>query len=85
MEEVSIPAPWTKINKAELIALRDVPTEMCDTAYRRFEEQKKRDVKRAYQKMSAAEKEIFKKKMAEIDEADAGGDKESPPPTPTLV
>jgi len=35
--------------------------------------------------MSAAEKEIFKKKMAEIDEADAGVDKESPPPTPTPV
>jgi hypothetical protein len=29
-----------------------------------------------YQKMSAAEKEIFKKKMAEIDEADASVDKE---------
>ena len=60
-------------------------TAMCDTAYGRFEEQKKRDVERAYQKMSAAEKEIFKKKMAEIDEADAGVDKESPPPTPTPV
>ena len=42
-----------------------------------------RDVERAYQKMLAAEKDIFKKKMAEIDEADAGVDKESPPPTPT--
>ena len=44
-----------------------------------------RDVERAYQKMSAAEKDIFKKKMAEIDEADAGVDEESPPPTPTPV
>ena len=35
-------------------------------------EQKKRDVERAYQKMLAAEKEIFKKKMVEIDKADAG-------------
>jgi len=43
-----------------------------------------RDVERLYQKMSAAEKEIFKKKM-EIDEADAGVDEESPPPTPTPV
>ena len=42
-----------------------------------------RDVERVYQKMSAAEKDIFKKKMAEIDEADAGIDKEFPPPTPT--
>jgi hypothetical protein len=43
-----------------------------------------RDVERAYQKMSAAEKDIFKKKMAEIDEADDGVDEESPP-TPTPV
>ena len=85
-EEVGIvPAPWTEIDEAELIALRDVPIEMCDTACGRFKEQKKRDVERAYQKMSAAEKDIFKKKMAEIDEADAGVDEESPPPTPTPV
>ena len=76
VEEASIPAPWTEIDEAELIALRDAPIAMCDTAYGRFEEQKKRDVERAYQKMSAAEKEIFKKKMAEIDGADAGVDKE---------
>ena len=85
MEEVSIPAPWTEIDEAELIALRNAPIEMYDTAYGRFEEQKKRDVERAYQKMLAAEKEIFKKKMAEINEADAGCGKESPPPTPTPV
>ena len=72
VEEVSIPAPWTDIDEAELIVLRDAPIEIYDTAYGRFEEQKKRDVERAYQKMSAAEKEIFKKMMAEIDEADAG-------------
>ena len=77
MEAVSILAPWTDIDEAELFALR--------TAYGRFEEQKKRDVKRVYQKMSAVEKEIFEKKMAEIDEADAGVDEESPPPTPTPV
>ena len=63
LEEAIIPAPWTKIDKVELIALRDAPIEMYDTAYGRFEEQKKRDVERSYQKMSAAEKEIFKKKM----------------------
>ena len=44
-----------------------------------------RDVERAYQKMPAAEKDIFKKKMAEINEADASVDEESPPPTPTPV
>ena len=49
---------------------------MSDTAYGRFEEQKKREVERAYQNMSATEKEIFKKQMAEIDEADASFNKE---------
>jgi hypothetical protein len=73
---VSIPALWTDIDEAELVALQDAPIEMYDTAYGRFEEQKKRDVERSYQKMSAAEKEIFKKKMAEIDEADASVDEE---------
>ncbi len=33
LEEVSIPAPWTEIDEAELIALRDKPIEMYDTAY----------------------------------------------------
>ena len=76
VKEAIIPSPWTKIDEAELIALRDAPIAMCDTAYGRFKEQKKRDVERAYQKMSAAEKEIFKKKMAEIDEAYTGVVKE---------
>jgi hypothetical protein len=84
-EEVGIvPAPWTEIDEAELIALRDGPITIGDTAYGRFEEQKKRDVERAYQKMTAAEKEVFKRKMAEIDEADAD-DGEATPPTPTPV
>ena len=43
-EEARIPAPWIEINKAEIIALRDAPIAMCDTACGRFEEQKKRDV-----------------------------------------
>ena len=85
LEKVSIPAPWTKIDKAELIVLRDAPIKMCNTANGQFKEQKKRDVERAYQKMSATEKEIFKKKMVEINEVDTGGDKESPPPTPTHI
>ena len=71
VEEVSIPAPWTDIDEAKLIALRDAPIEKYDTAYGRFEEQKKRDVERAYQKMTTAENEVFKRKMAEYDEADA--------------
>jgi hypothetical protein len=85
VEEVCIPALWTDIDEAELIALRDAPIEMCDTAYMRFEEQKKRDVERAYQKMLATEKEMFKKKMEEIDKPDAGVHEEFPPPTPTPI
>jgi hypothetical protein len=61
VEEVGIdPAPWMEINEVELIALRDGPIAICDTACRWFKEQKKRDVERAYQKMTAAEKEVFK-------------------------
>jgi hypothetical protein len=41
-------------------------------------------VERAYQKMTAAEKEVFKRKMAEYDETDAD-DGETPPLTPTPV
>jgi hypothetical protein len=85
VEEASIPALWTNIDEAELIALRDAPIEMYNTVYGRFEEQKKRDVERAYQKMLAAEKEMFKKKMAEMDEPDAGVHEESPPPIPAPV
>ncbi len=38
----------------------------------------------AYHKITATEKEVFKQKMAEYDEADAD-DGETPPPTPTPV
>ncbi len=38
----------------------------------------------AIQKMSAVEKELFRRKMAEIDEADAGNG-ETLPPTPTPI
>ena len=34
---------------------------------------------------ASASLRIFKKKMAEIDEADAGVNEDSPPPTPTPV
>ena len=57
---------------------------MCDTAYRRFEEQKKRDLEQAYKKMSITEKESFKQKVADINDADAG-DGQSLPPTPPPV
>ncbi len=57
---------------------------MGDTAYGRFEAQKKRDMEIVYQKMSSEEKESFKQKMAEIDETGTG-DRHSPPPSPTPV
>jgi hypothetical protein len=85
VEEVCIvPALWSEIDEAELIALRDGPIVICDTMYGRFEEQKKSEMERAYQKMTAAEKEVFKQKMAEYDEADAD-DGETPPSTPTPI
>jgi hypothetical protein len=83
-EEAGIPALWMEIDETELIALRDVPIAMCDTTYGRCEEQKKRDVEQAYQKMSIVEKKGFKQKMAEINKADVD-DGETPPPTPTPV
>ncbi len=58
--------------------LRGAPIAMCDTEYGWFEEQKKRDVEQVYQKMSAAEKELFKQKMVEIDEADANNGETHP-------
>ena len=64
--------------------LRNVPIEMGDTAYGRFEAGQKRDAERAYQKMTLAEKESFGRKMAEIDKADAD-DGQSPPSNPTPV
>jgi hypothetical protein len=56
VEEASIPAPWTEIDQAELDALWNAPIELSDTMYGRFEEQKKRDIKQAYAKMSAKKK-----------------------------
>ena len=64
LEGVSIPALWMENNQMELDALRNAPIEMADTSYGRFLVQHKRDVERAYQKMSAKEKVDFKQKMA---------------------
>ena len=83
-DDLGDPARWTEADDDHLEALRIAPIEMGDTAYGRFEAQKKRDVEIAYQKMSAEEKESFKRKMAEIDETGAG-DRQSPPPSPTPV
>ncbi len=72
LEEVSSPALWTdEDNQTELNALRNAPIEMADTSYGCSLAQQKRDVERAYQKMSDQEKVDFKQKMAEIDAAGA--------------
>ena len=83
-DDLGDPARWTEADDDHLEALRIAPIEMDDTAYGRFEVQKKRDVEIAYQKMSAEEKESFKRKIAEIDKTGAG-DRQSPPPSPTPV
>ena len=58
--------------------------EIGDTAYRRFEAGQKRDAERAYQKMTLAEKESFRRKMAEIDKAHAN-DGQSPTSNPPPI
>ncbi len=78
-EEASILAPWTEIDQVELDALRNGPIKLSNTAYGPFEEQKKRDIKRAYAKMSAKEKETLKWRMAEINKAGAGNKEFMPP------
>jgi hypothetical protein len=58
--------------------------QLSNSVYGRFEEQKKRDVKQAYAKMSAEEKETLKQRMAEINKG-AIGDKEITTPSLTPV
>ena len=72
------PARWTEADEANLEERRNAPIEIGDTAYGRFEAGQKRDAKRAYRKMTLAEKESFRRKMAEIDKADVA-DGQSPP------
>ena len=71
-------------NKSISINLRTHHLWIGDTTYGWVEAQQKRDANRVYQKMSCAEKESFRMKLAKIDEADANNE-QSPPPTPTPV
>ena len=71
------------MDEAKLEERRNAPIEMGDTSYGRFEAEQKRDAERAYRKMTIAEKESFRWKMAEIDEADAA-DGQSPHPIQCL-
>jgi hypothetical protein len=83
-DDLGNPTRWMEADDDHLEALRIAPIEMGDTAYGRFEAQKKRDMEIMYQKMSAKEKESFKQKMAEIDKMGAGAG-QSPPPSPTPI
>jgi hypothetical protein len=67
-----------------LVALRNAPIEMADTSYGRFLATQKRDAERAYQHMDAEEREVFLRKLTEID-ADDAEDGQSPPSNPTPV
>jgi hypothetical protein len=55
-DDLGDPARWTDVDDDHLEAPRIAPIEMGDTAYGRFEAQKKSDVEIPYQKMSAEEK-----------------------------
>ncbi len=78
------PDCWTETDKANLEMRQKGPIRIGDIAYGRFEAQQKRNAEWVYQKMSRGEKESFRMKLAEIDEADANNG-QSPPPTPTPV
>ena len=83
-DDVSIPAPWTDADEAGLVALKNAPIEMANTLYGRFLGTQKRDAKRSFQPMDAAEREAFLRKLTEISAANAQ-DGQSPPPNPTPV
>ncbi len=83
-DDVSIPAPWTDADEAGLVALKNAPIKLANTAYGRFLVTQKRDAERAFQHMDAAEREAFLRRLMEIDAVDAK-DGQSPPPNPTPV
>ena len=70
----------------EIEQLRTAFINIYDTACRRFEARKKRDVELAYQKMTPEEKAALqlRQKMTEIDAADTDDD-ECAQPSPTPV
>ena len=60
--------PWTHDDEAQLIIETNKPLTMNDTAYARFEQQKKKDAELAYKKMNASERETFISRLSQIDE-----------------
>jgi hypothetical protein len=83
-DDTSIPAPWMNADKAGLVALTNVPIEMADTSHGQFLATQKRDAERVFQHMSPAEREVFLRRLTEIDAANAK-DWQSPPTNPTPV
>ncbi len=77
-DDLGDPPRWTEADEANLEEPRNALIEMDDTSYGCFEAEQKRDAERAYRKMTVAEKESFRRKMSEMDKADA--DNEQPPP-----
>jgi hypothetical protein len=57
---------------------------MGNTTYGRYETEKKKDIKRAYKKMTAKEKSDLMRKLEVLDAEDANDD-ECAPPSPTPV
>ena len=68
-EEASIPAPWTDVDKAGLLALTNAPIKMADTLYGRLLAPQRRDAKQAYQHIDAAERDAFLQRLTEINAA----------------
>jgi hypothetical protein len=67
--ESSISAPWPDTNKVGLMALTNAPIKMANTSYGRFLATQKRNSKRAFPHMDAAERESFMRRLMEIDAA----------------
>ncbi len=59
-----------------------MPIKIGDTAYGRYQAEKKKDIEGAYKKMTAEEISDLMQKLAELDAEDAN-DGESAPPSPT--
>jgi hypothetical protein len=75
---------WIDTNEAALDALKNAPIKMGNTGYGRYEAKKKKDIKQAFNKMTAKEKSDLMRKLAEFDAEDAN-DNESAPPSLTPV
>ena len=71
-------------DEAALDALKNIPIEMGNTPYGRYEAKKKEAIEQAYKKMTAEEKSYLMRKLEELDAEDANVD-DCVPPSPTPV